>query len=295
MAKKRKRSNQARITRQYEDLLYNAKQIYNDMYLALKLGSETPSFEQLLNYAGTSSGLKRPTKQSIKALKKMQSETGILQQAYGKLSMKSEAFKQVSKMLEEEQRTKDLLGRKKQRIRVKKGSKEKQREDNVNYYQDAMSKSERNGIRTILKATKDVQANFKNQKVLDSKEQAILDNTYDLLDYIGSILLKGEETEIDELEETLTAYIYMYGVPGIYEFYDTNYPSTKSAMLGAVKRMKNENKRKEATASSATLGTKGELFDPVNPQFLKDAGKDDPYSEFNMLDTLENNDGFELE
>ena len=295
MAKKRKRSNQARITRQYEDLLYNAKQIYNDMYLALKLGAETPSFEQLLNYAGTSSGLKRPTKQSIKALKKMQSEIGILQQAYGKLSMKSEAFKQVSKMLEEEQRTKDLLGRKKQRIRVKKGSKEKQREDNINYYQDAMYKSERNGIRTIIKATKDVQANFKNQKVLDSKEQAILDNTYDLLDYIGGILLKGDETEIDELEETLTAYIYMYGVPGIYEFYDTNYPSTKSAMLGAVKRMKNENKRKEATASSATFGTKGELFDPVNPQFLKDAGKDDPYSEFNMLDTLENDDGFELE
>lgn len=291
MAKKRKRSNQARITRQYEDLLYNAKQIYNDMYLALKLGSETPSFEQLLNYAGTSSGLKRPTKQSIKALKKMQSETGILQQAYGKLSMKSEAFKQVSKMLEEEQRTKDLLGRKKQRIRVKKGSKEKQREDKLNYYEEATAKGERNAIKTIIKATRAVEAELSGKKVLNSKEDDILRNCYDLLEYIENILVGGDDKEIDALEDNLKEYIYVYGTPGIYEFYGTNYPITKSAMLGDIKRMKQAGSIIDEYRTNKDIPTTLE----APPVFNEAAGKDDPYANFNMVDPLENDDGFELE
>lgn len=291
MAKKRKRSNQARITRQYEDLLYNAKQIYNDMYLALKLGAETPSFEQLLNYAGTSSGLKRPTKQSIKALKKMQSEIGILQQAYGKLSMKTEAFKQVSKMLEEEQRTKDLLGRKKQRIRVKKGSKEKQREDKFNYYEQATAKGERNAIKTIIKATRAVEAELSGKKVLNSKEDTILQNCYDLLDYIENILVGGDDAEIDALEENLKEYIYMYGTPGMYEFYGTNYPITKSAMLGDIKRMKQAVSIVNEYRTNPDIPTTLE----APPTFNEEAGKDDPYSNFNMVDPLENDDGFELE
>lgn len=292
MAKKRKRSNQAHITRQYEDLLYNAKQIYNDMYLALKLGSETPSFEQLLNYAGTRSGLKRPTKQSIKALKKMQSETGILQQAYGKLSMKSEAFKQVSKMLEEEQRTKDLLGRKKQRIRVKKGSKEKQREDKQEYYQEqATAKAERNAIKTIIKATRAVEAELSGKKVLNSKEDTILQNCYDLLDYIENILVGGDEKEIDALEENLKEYIYMYGTPGMYEFYGTNYPITKSAMLGDIKRMKQAGSIVNEYRTNQNIPSTLE----APPVLNADAGKEDPYANFNMLDDLDDDDGFELE
>lgn len=64
--------------KEYERLITQAKKLYNMMNLGSAFGKELPSFEKILNYAGTKSGLKKPTKASIKALRKLQGEEGIL-------------------------------------------------------------------------------------------------------------------------------------------------------------------------------------------------------------------------
>ena len=78
---KSQRNSKARqryYQREYERLISQGKKLYNSMNLGAVFGTETPSFEDILNYAGTRSGLKRPTKASLKALRRVSSEKGIL-------------------------------------------------------------------------------------------------------------------------------------------------------------------------------------------------------------------------
>lgn len=78
---KSQRNSKARqryYQREYERLISQGKKLYNSMNLGAVFGVETPSFEDILNYAGTRSGLKRPTKASLKALRRVSSEKGIL-------------------------------------------------------------------------------------------------------------------------------------------------------------------------------------------------------------------------
>lgn len=69
---------QAYYNKEYKRLITQAKKLYNEMNLGSVLKEDTPSFEKLLKYAGTSSGLKKPTKASLKALRKIQGEEGLL-------------------------------------------------------------------------------------------------------------------------------------------------------------------------------------------------------------------------
>ena len=112
MAKaKRKRSKQANYQKQYSELLRNAKMIYQDLQLGLKLGEKTPSIEDILKEAGTKSGLKKPTKKSIQALKQLQSESGILRQAYWSMSKgpeRDKAKELFEKAYDEEKHYKEL-------------------------------------------------------------------------------------------------------------------------------------------------------------------------------------------
>lgn len=71
-------NRQRYIDREYDRLITQAKKLYNEMSLGGVLKEKTPSFEKILNYAGTKSGLKRPTLKSLKALRKLQDEGGIL-------------------------------------------------------------------------------------------------------------------------------------------------------------------------------------------------------------------------
>lgn len=71
-------NRQKYIDREYDRLITQAKKLYNEMSLGGVLKEKTPSFEKILNYAGTKSGLKRPTLKSLKALRKLQDEGGIL-------------------------------------------------------------------------------------------------------------------------------------------------------------------------------------------------------------------------
>lgn len=69
---------QAYYNREYDRLITQAKKQFNEMNLGSVFGPSLPTFEKILNFAGTRSGLKRPTKQSLKALRKIQGEEGIL-------------------------------------------------------------------------------------------------------------------------------------------------------------------------------------------------------------------------
>lgn len=64
--------------REYQRLLNQAFMTYNELGLGNLFGSDTPTFEEVLKYAGTSYGLKKPTKKSLKALRKVQSASGIM-------------------------------------------------------------------------------------------------------------------------------------------------------------------------------------------------------------------------
>lgn len=68
---------QAYYNREYDRLITQAKKLYNMMNLGTVFGPSLPSFEKILNYAGTKSGLTRPSKKSLKALRKISTESGI--------------------------------------------------------------------------------------------------------------------------------------------------------------------------------------------------------------------------
>lgn len=76
MAKRTRK--QAYYQKEYSRLLAQAKKTYNEMSLGGIFGQDLPSFERILNYAGTRSGLKKPTKESLKALRKLKTEEDIL-------------------------------------------------------------------------------------------------------------------------------------------------------------------------------------------------------------------------
>lgn len=71
-------SKQRYYNREYERMIQQTKLLYDELKLTTIFGPKTPSVEKLLNYAGTSSGLKKPNKKSLKALRRIQGVTGIL-------------------------------------------------------------------------------------------------------------------------------------------------------------------------------------------------------------------------
>lgn len=71
-------SRQGYINKEYDRLITQAKKQFAEMNLGKVFGPSLPSFEKILNFAGTKSGLKRPTRSSLKALRKLQGEEGIL-------------------------------------------------------------------------------------------------------------------------------------------------------------------------------------------------------------------------
>lgn len=71
-------NRQKYINKEYDRLITQAKKLYNEMHLGGIIKEDLPSFETILNYAGTKSGLKKPTLKSLKALRRVASEKGIL-------------------------------------------------------------------------------------------------------------------------------------------------------------------------------------------------------------------------
>ena len=296
MAAKRKH-RQAALNRQYADLITNAKTLYNDMYLALRLGPGTPTFEELLNYAGTKSGLKKPTKQSIKALKKMQTELGILQQAYGKLNIKSEAFRAVSKMIEQEHRLKEAskkaaakAKKKAEQAEKKRQAEEKRKDREAKRKQKEAERYTQNvnAVRTVFKAAKDINLDLGQRKHLNAKEENIYLNTSRFISEIESILASDNMEELKRLNENCKEFINRFGVPGIYNFYKEEYDKLCAEIFDR------DPFNDDTALPFEILGDEEEQTTP-NHWFDPEAGNDDPYANYNGLDDLDDRDDFELE
>lgn len=73
-----KYSRQGYINKEYDRLITQAKKQFYEMNVGKVFGPSLPSFEKILNFAGTKSGLTRPTKKSLQALRKLKGEEGIL-------------------------------------------------------------------------------------------------------------------------------------------------------------------------------------------------------------------------
>ena len=97
----KKSRKQSYYQKEYSRLLSQAKKTYNEMSLGGIFGSDLPSFEKILNYAGTRSGLKKPTKESLKALRKLKTESDILWGIEHTLNKKSPRYNQNIERLEE--------------------------------------------------------------------------------------------------------------------------------------------------------------------------------------------------
>ena len=111
-SQKNSKARQRYYQREYERLISQGKKLYNSMNLGAVFGVETPSFEDILNYAGTKSGLKRPTKASLKALRRVSSEKGILwgvEKTLGKKASK-EAKANITIMRREEDIHRSAVG-----------------------------------------------------------------------------------------------------------------------------------------------------------------------------------------
>lgn len=100
---------QAYYNKEYSRLLAQAKKTYNEMSLGGIFGEDLPSFEKILNYAGTSSGLKKPTKESLKALRKLKTESDILWGIEHTLNKKSPNYKSNLERLEQLKEVKENL------------------------------------------------------------------------------------------------------------------------------------------------------------------------------------------
>lgn len=302
MAAKRKH-RQAALNRQYADLITNAKALYNDMYLALRLGPGTPTFEELLNYAGTKSGLKKPTKQSIKALKKMQTELGILQQAYGKLNIKSEAFRAVSKMIEQEHKLKEAAKKAaaKKKKQAEQAEKKRQAEEKRQDREQKRKQKEAdkwgnnvNAIRTVFKAAKDIHLDMSQRKYMTPREENIWANSGDFISQIEAILANDDIDTLIWLNNSCQRYINQYGVPGMYDFYKEAYGKLCAEIFewDPMKQLQSDvigpqEPTTDTTAATAPTGsTKADKKEDTNF---------DPFETFNMLDELDGGDEYILE
>lgn len=116
--RKLNRQRERYYQKEYDRLITQAKKLYNMMNLGSAFGKELPSFEKILNYAGTKSGLKKPTKQSLKALRKLQGEEGILwgiEHTISKKAVRGKAL--VSEMREDLEGAKESVKKAKKTVK----------------------------------------------------------------------------------------------------------------------------------------------------------------------------------
>ena len=238
---KRKRSKQAQYQKQYAELLRNAKMIYQDLQLGLKLGEKTPSIERILKEAGTRSGLTKPSKKSIQALKKLQTESGILRQTYWSMSKGPEREKakemfeqayeeeQTIKKMEKEERRIDKEIKELEEEAMKPVSKKKKEEIQKNIDQRKKEREEMftaAQYRFLLEIRKQVQRAiepYMKSKYLTSFEEKIVNPGIDIINFINSALASNDISKLKAYEENAKAVIAEYGTIEAEDLYKDGY------------------------------------------------------------------------
>lgn len=216
-AQKNAKRRQARLDRQYRELITNYKNIYNSLQVGATLGTNAPSPEKVLAQAGTRSGLVKPTSASIKALKKLQTTTGVLRQIYWATPEKAEGRdvikERFEKAYERDQRYK------KDRRKKEPATDESQTppEPNPNHKKEPESGSSSqtppigggggyNAIDVVLEQLQDYVDRINTQSYYSNADMSVLSTAEELIDKINYILNMGTEEQIAQMNKGAEKY-----------------------------------------------------------------------------------------
>lgn len=252
-AQKNAKRRQARLDRQYRELITNYKNIYNSLQVGAMLGANAPSPEKVLAQAGTRSGLVKPTAASIKALKKLQTTTGVLRQIYWATSEKAEGRdvikERFEKAYERDQRYK------KDRRKKEPATDESQTpsEPNPNPKKEPESESSSQtppigggggytAIDVILEQLQDYIDRVSSQRYMSNADSSVLACAEGLIDRINFVLNFEDESQIAKMNEGAEKYFAQYKQVTYQELY-SGAPNLSPLLFDQVaKMMSPENK-----------------------------------------------------
>lgn len=209
-------SKQRYYNKEYARLIDQAKRMYSDLKLGGTLGMTMPSFEKLLNYEGTRSGLKKPTKASLKALRKLQTEEDILRTIRNVLPKKSPYREIIQDMIYEKEEMNTIFKKAKRTIRMaakKEGGKQSYKEgskesfitkpiETLLFQLRAVKSYCRDRIKTVKKIKQDWAYESANDL------QAAIDTADEFIDYCKKILDSGNVKDINKLAENCERFFH---------------------------------------------------------------------------------------
>lgn len=224
-AQKNAKRRQARLDRQYRELITNYKNIYNSLQVGAMLGANAPSPEKVLAQAGTRSGLVRPTAASIKALKKLQTTTGVLRQIYWTTPEKAEGRdvikERFEKSYERDQRYKKSR-RKKEPARektIRELAEETEREEatkpQIKIGKESRSVSQTppfgggggyTAIDVVLEQLQDYIDRISSQRYMSNADSSVLACAEGLIDRINFVLNFESEAQVAKMNEGAQKY-----------------------------------------------------------------------------------------
>lgn len=220
-AQKKAKRRQARLDKQYRELITNYKNIYNSLQVGAMLGANAPSPEKVLAQAGTRSGLIKPTAASIKALKKLQTTTGVLRQIYWATPEKAKGRdvikERFEKAYERDQRYK------KDRRKKEPATDESQTspEPNPNPKKEPESESTSQtppfgggggytAIDVVLEQLQDYIDRVSSQRYMSNADSSVLACAEGLIDRINFVLNFEDEEQIAKMNEGAEKYFAQY-------------------------------------------------------------------------------------
>lgn len=229
-AQKNAKRRQARLDRQYRELITNYKNIYNSLQVGAMLGANAPSPEKVLAQAGTRSGLIKPTAASIKALKKLQTTTGVLRQVYWATSEKAEGRdvikERFEKAYERDQRYKKTRRKKKEPAREKtiRELAEEQFEQDPKQTKTKREKESESASQTppfgggggytaidvVLEQLQDYIDRVSSQRYMSNADSSVLSCAESLIDRINFVLNFEDESQIAKMNEGAEKYFAQY-------------------------------------------------------------------------------------
>lgn len=229
-AQKNAKRRQSRLDRQYRELITNYKNIYNSLQLGAILGANTPSPEKVLKQAGTRSGLIKPTSASIKALKKLQTTTGVLRQVYWATSEKAEGRGRLKEKFEQsyerDKRYKKSRKKKKQPAKektIRELAEEQFEQDSKKTDSKKKTTSESvvpsspigggggyTAIDVVLEQLQDYVDRINTQKYMTNADISVLACAENLINRINYILNMGTEEQVAEMNKGAEKYFNQY-------------------------------------------------------------------------------------
>lgn len=221
-AQKNAKRRQARLDRQYRELITNYKNIYNSLQVGAMLGANAPSPEKVLAQAGTRSGLVKPTAASIKALKKLQTTTGVLRQIYWATPTKAEGREVIKerfeKSYERDQRYKKSRRKKKEPAREEEPTPtEHKRKSSKEAESESASQTPPFGggggytaIDVVLEQLQDYIDRVSSQRYMSNADSSVLACAEMLIDRINFVLNFEDESQIAKMNEGAEKYFAQY-------------------------------------------------------------------------------------